>query len=242
MSLFNRNPSAKKAAKSVSLSGHPNTPIAAFEDGASKFAEIYGGSLVSSQRMFILAIFSFLVAILGLGTVMVMLPLKEIRPYIVEINPGSGLVNKPVEVEKVAPNMAVVKAELAKWTEAVYTIDPIQTSGLFKYANVRSRGKAIAQFAEFRGRENVFSRIQKEPGLVREVKVSSVDASQKGVAFVFIQTQERAGNQSIEEGRVKRYRLTLHYEIDPPTQQDDLLVNPLGLYVTFFNEAEERAN
>lgn len=41
--------------------------------------------------------------------------------------------------------------------------------------------------------------------------------------------------------RIKRYRLTVHYQLDPPNQEAELLANPLGMYVNFINEAEERA-
>lgn len=220
----------------------PNTPTSAYEDGANKFAEIYGSAMVNSGRLFAITIVALLLAITAVGAVMVLTPLKEVTPYVIEVNSGSGVVNKPIEVQKITPNIAVVKAELGRWAEAVYTIDPLRTNDLFKYANVRSRGKAIAQFSEFRAREQVFARLQREAGLVREVQVSSVDASQTGVAFIFLKTLERTGNQSAEDSKVKRYRLTLHYQLDSPREEAALLANPLGLYVNFFNEAEERAN
>jgi type IV secretory pathway TrbF-like protein len=219
-----------------------NTPTSPYEDGANKFAEIYGSAMVNSGRLFVISVVSLMLAITAVGAVMVLTPLKEVIPYVIEVNAGSGLVNKPIEVQKITPNIAVVKAELARWAEAVYTIDPLRTNDLFKYANVRARGKAIAQFSEFRSREQVFSRLQREAGLVREVKVSSGDASQTGVAFIFLQTLERTGNQSVEDSKVKRYRLTIHYQLDSPREEALLLANPLGLYVNFFNEAEERAN
>lgn len=219
-----------------------NTPTSAYDDGANKFAEIYGSAMVNSGRLFVITVVSMLLAITAVGAVMVLTPLKEVTPYVIEVNSGSGLINKPIEVQKITPNIAVVKAELGRWAEAVYTIDPLRTNDLFKYANVRSRGKAIAQFAEFRAREQVFARLQREAGLVREVQVSSVDASQTGVAFIFLKTLERTGNQSAEDSKVKRYRLTLHYQLDSPREEAALLANPLGLYVNFFNEAEERAN
>ncbi len=221
------------------LQSHPNTPVAAFEDGANKFAEIYGSSMVSSNRMFILSLVALMLAVTAVGAVTVLLPLKEVRPWLVEVDARTGVVNKPIEVQKVTPNIAVVQAELSRWIEAVYTLDPLRTNELFKYANVRSREKAIGQFTEFRVRERVFERLQREPGLIREVKVSSVDASQTGIAFAFLTTTERVGRDS--EPKEKRLRLTMHYQLDPPKNQTDLLANPLGMYVVFFNEAEERA-
>lgn len=243
MGLLDRqSPKNPPAGSLADVKKHANTPAAVFEEGANKFAEIYGSSLVSAGRMFVVAVVALLLAILSVGAVVALTPLKEVTPYVIEVNAGTGLVGKPIEVQKVTPNIAVVKAELARWAEAVYTIDPLRTNDLFKYANVRARGKAIAQFSEFRGREKVFERLQKEAGLVREVQVTSVDASQTGMAFIFLKTLERSGNQSADESRMKRFRLTIHYQLDPPKQESDLLVNPLGFFVNYFNEAEEKAN
>lgn len=243
MGLFTRLPKTQPEAFTAdSIRAQSNTPAATLGDGAQQFSEIYGAAMVNSSRWFVISVACVLLAIVAVATLAVLFPLKEVTPYVIEVNPGSGLVNKPVEVTKVSPNIAVVKSELSRWAEAVYTIDPLRTNDFFKYANVRSRGKAVAQFAEFRGREQVFSRLQKESGLVREVQVSSVDASQTGVAFIFLKTLERTGSQSVDASKVKRYRLTLHYQIDPPREESALLANPLGLYVIFFNEAEERSN
>ena len=241
MSLFpNSKKSKVKRSSAAELRAQPNTPVAAYEDGAQKFAEIYGSAMVNSGRMFVIAVIAILLAILAVGAVMGLTPLKEVAPYVIEVNSGTGLVNKPIEIQKITPNIAVVKAELAHWVEAVYAIDPLRTRDLYQYANVRARGKAIAQFSEFRVRERTFERLQKEQGLVREVQVTSVDASQNGVAFVFLKTRERTGNQSPDESKSRRFRLTIHYQLDPPTQEAELLANPLGVYVNYFNEIEEK--
>ena len=222
------------------LQEHPNSPPSAYEDGANKFAEIYGTAMVSSTRFFLISVVSLLLAI---GTVVALVgltPLKEVRPCVVEINPGTGVVNKPIEVTRITPNTAVIKAELARWAEALYTIDAYRTADLFKFANARSRDKAIGQFSEFRSREKVFERIRKEPGMVREVKVTSVDASQPGIAFVFLTAAERRSGTG-GSAASKRYRLTLHYLLETATAEEQILANPIGIYVTFFNEIEEKA-
>lgn len=224
------------------LARHANTPAGAFDDGREEFAEIYGSATANSARMFVLACLALILSIAMAITVATLLPLKETAPWLVPYDKTSGLVDRPIEVVKVTPNEAVVKAELAKWVDWVYTIDTLRTTELYKSANSRARDKAIGQFTEFRIREKTFERIQKEPGLSREVKVSSVDASQTGIAFVFLTTTERSSAGQSSADKVKRYRLTLHYQLDPPKNQADLLVNPLGIYVTFFNEAEEKAN
>lgn len=57
---------------------------------------------------------------------------------------------------------------------------------------------------------------------------------------MFLTTTERQGTG--EDVIKKNIRLTLHYVLDAPKTEADLLANPLGIYVVFFNESEERAN
>jgi hypothetical protein len=241
MSIFSKK-GARKGFGLDAVMSHPNTPVPAFDDGANKFAEIYGSSLVAANRFFLIALGAIILAIAAVLGLVVITPLKEVRPYVIEVEPATGLVHKPVEVQKITPNIAVVKAELARWVEAVYGIDPLRTTDLYKYANARSRGKAIAQFGEFRSKERTFERMQKEPNLIREAKVTSVDASQTGIAFVFLTTTERATNESPTAASIKRYRITLHYVLDPATNEADLLGNPLGVFIELFNASEEKAS
>jgi type IV secretory pathway component VirB8 len=239
--LFKSSNAEKAGGPSDYLQKGPNTPIALYADAAGKFAEIWGSSKVGEMRMFLIAFLCCVMALGSIGTVLTLLPLKEVRPWHVTSNSVTGEVSRPVQIEKIDPNIAVVKAELARWAEAVYAIDPLRTSEALRWANQRTADKALGQFAEFRTRERIFERINREPDMVREVKITAVDASQRGTAFIFLTTTERVGSTSPAPDKVKRYRVTLNYKIVPATQEKDLLANPLGLYVTFFSDTEERA-
>lgn len=256
MSLFNRSKPvtgqsiispddggkrSRRADPVAALNNQPNTPPAVFGTAEAKFGEIYGSAKVEASRWFIAAMLALLLAITAVASLTVILPLKEVRPWVVEINPSTGIVNRPVQVERVDPNLAVVKAELARWVEAVYTIDPLRSSELLRWANSRAADKAVGQFTEFRGRERIFERIRNEAEMVREVKVTAVDATVRGTAFIFITTTERVGSQAPTAEKIKRYRVTLNYRLTPATQEAELLANPLGILVTFFSDAEERA-
>lgn len=225
----------------TSLRDATNTPPSVYDEAANKFAEIYGSSRMEAQRWFVVAAGCLLLATACVATLAMLVPLKEARPWVVEVNPTSGVVNKPVEILRVEPNVAVIKSELGRWAEAVYGIDPLRSSEALRWANARSAEKAVTQFAEFRARERIFERINREPDMVREVKVTAVDVSQKGTAFVFLTTSERVGAGTPSADRSKRYRVTLNYKVVPPNQEKEMLENPLGLYVTFFSDVEERA-
>ena len=234
-------PARSSRAAAPAIASLPNTPPSVYAQAEAKFAEIYGSAQVQAHRAFLLAFGCVLLALVSLATVLVVLPLKEVRPWVVEVNPASGLVHRPVQVERLEPNTAVIKSELARWAEAVYAIDPLRSSEALRWANSRTADKAVGQFTEFRARERIYERMRSEPDLVREAKVAAVDVSRQGTAFIFLATHERVGTAAPDPARSKRFRVTLNYRLVLPTREADLLANPLGLFVTFFSDTEERA-
>lgn len=244
MGLFrkiNKDQARSAAAAADYLHSAPNTPASVYSQAEAKFAEIYGSSMVSANRSFVVAFGAILVALASIAAVATIFPLKQVRPWIVEVNPTTGVVSKPVQIDHVDPNMAVIKSELARWVEAVYMIDPLRSEIALRWANSRAADKGLQQFAEFRAREKIYERMRTEPDMVREAKVTAVDASRKGTAFIYVATTERVGAAPPSPDKIKRIRVTLNYALVPPTSETALLANPLGLYVTFFSDAEERA-
>jgi type IV secretory pathway TrbF-like protein len=217
-----------------------NTPPSLYDKAREQFVEIYGSAQVSSARMFLISVGCIVLGLASVASLAFVLPLKTVTGFLVPVNPD-GTVNRPVEVQRVDPNTAVIKAELGRWAEAVYAIDPLRSSELLRWANARTADKGVTQFGEFRARERIFERMSREPDMVREVKVTAVDVSQKGTAFVFLTTTERLGAGAPAPDKVKKFRVTLNYRLLPPTQEKDLLANPLGLFVTQFSDVEERA-
>lgn len=243
MGLFNKRKrdGEEPATEARYLRTALNTPPSVYEDAERKFAEIYGSATLNANRAFLLAFGLVLVALASVLAVATIFPLKEVRPWVVEVNPATGVVNKPIQIERIDPNMAVIKSELAKWVEAVYTIDPLRTPESLRWANARAADKGVQQFAEFRARERVYERMSSERDMVREARVTAADVSRKGTAFIYVTTTERVGAAAPGAEKTKRVRVTLNYSLVPPTTEAALLANPLGLYVTFFSDAEERA-
>lgn len=244
MGIFrNRNASAESEADQPTayLRSAQNTPASVYEAAEGKFAEIYGSALVNANRSFLIAVGCVLLALASVASVATIFPLKEVRPWVVEVNPQSGVVNKPVQIERIDPNMGVIKSELARWVEAVYMIDPLRTQDSLRWANARAADKGVQQFAEFRARERIYERMRSEPEMMREARVTAVDVSRKGTAFIYVTTTERVAAAAPTPDKIKRVRVTLNYVLVPPTTEVALLANPLGLYVTFFSDAEERA-
>lgn len=227
---------SNKQPKPNRLSDQPAAPAGLYSDAVDQFAEIYGGAKVGEQRMFLIAVAAIVLALASFAMYVMNSQSNIAVPWYVEVN-ERGVVNKPVRIEAVRPADAVVKAELARWIVKVFTIDRHLTQKLFGEANVMTRGLGTEQFTEFRVKQNITDRLAKDPTLQRRAIVNSVDVSQPGVAFIFLSTQEAQGtNANSANGS---FRVTLKYEIIPPTTEADILANPLGLYITSMNVTDE---
>lgn len=231
MARSNQKPPVK------SLADLGDAPEGLYSDPIHKFAEIYGSSMVGQARLFIL---SGVMGVLALASIVGMFALANkstVTPWIVEVNDDGGVRNRPVRMENIRPNQAVIKSELAKFITNVFTIDPALTPQNFKRANVMTTGLATSQFSEFRSTEKIATRLSKEPDSTRMAKVSSVDISQPGVAFVFLTTEESRGS-TLAVANAK-WRVTLKYQLTPPKTEKEILDNPLGLFVTGLNITKE---
>lgn len=215
-----------------------NPPDGMFDDASNKFAEIYGSAIVGQSRMFVLALLLGLIALVAVVSFFNMAGKNTAVPILVEISDGVGVVNRPVRILDISPSKAVVMAELGKFCTSILTIDKDLTERLFKSANIMTASAATGQFAQFRSEQNVLTRIQKEPDTVREAKLNSIDVSQPGVAFAFVSTSENRGSQLAVVN--SKWRITLKYELIPPTKESDVYVNPLGIFVTSMNIVQER--
>lgn len=223
---------AASSGRETSASGH------ALRNARNEFAEVYGSALVQSRRLFVVTCLTLILALASVGGLVGVARSKVAIPWMYPVSDASGVIAKPVRLEPITPPVAVVKAELGKWLEQVYTIDAKQTLRLWREANVRTAGKAVEQFREFRVNEDVMRKIKEQPEFIRTVQVNSVDVTQDGLAFAYITTKESAGTEA--PANPKTYRITLHYKLSPPTTEASILANPLGLYVTFFNPIAER--
>jgi type IV secretory pathway TrbF-like protein len=222
--------------RSHAASGLP-APAGVHDDAERAFAEIYGSALVAQQRMFIVAAGALVVAVASVAALFQVANNNVAIPFLVEVAPGVGVVNKPVRVETIRPSQAVLKAELARWAVKVFTIDSVLSPQLLREANAMTMGLGEAQFTEFRVSQGVIERMTKDPTLQRIPTVTSIDTSQEGVAFIFVQTKEARGNTAVAS--TAQYRLTVKYEFIPPASEAAIMANPLGLFITSLNVSEE---
>ncbi|CAN7741282.1 type IV secretion system protein [Acidovorax sp. LjRoot118] len=207
-------------------------------DPRDEFAEIYGSALVGQQRWFIVCLILGLITLVAIFAYWQASRDKVAIPWLVEVNPTTGAIARPVKIEAVTPNQAVVKAELAKWVEQAFTIDPKQSMQFLREATSRTNGKAVDQFRAFRVEHDIVNKINKEPNYLRFAKVATIDLSQRSLAFVYVKTHEISLDG--KEVNPKSFRVRVDYALTPPKTEEEIFANPLGFVVTQFSYTAER--
>ncbi|MBI2770600.1 MAG: hypothetical protein HYX47_13320 [Burkholderiales bacterium] len=222
-----------------SLQDLDNTPPAIVERPRRAFPSLLGTERVHGSRWFVVSCFQWLViAVLAL-TLYQLFPLKTVVPWIIFVDPDSGQVRgKPVAAEqfKGQVNERMIGAEARAFVRGMMTIDPFVTRSNLERVSKRVTGKAATEFREFLSAERPFERLAKTAGLVRTPDSITVDASQKNVVFVFVQTSERI---SSGEPIITKWRFTLHYVVDPAIDPNGFEENPLGFVVTHFERVQD---
>jgi type IV secretory pathway component VirB8 len=216
-----------------------NAPVTSDESDAQKrvFSSLLVAAQVQATRWFLIALVLGLIAAIESIALTSLFPLSKPVPYMVKVDDVNGeIVARPVAASEFKVEKKYVAAEARSLVRNLMTIDPFTTRRDLDRAASRMAGKAIAEFREFLTLERTFERLAKTPGLIRTTEISSVDASQKNIVFVFAQTSERI---STGQPIITKWRFTIHYVIEPAVDEKGILENPLGFVVTHFERVQD---
>lgn len=207
------------------------------ENGKAEFAEIYGSALVSRRQHFIVSLGALALCGIAMVYALNIASNKIAVPWFVEVDKATGVLSRPVKIESMAPNEAVIRSTLAIFAEKCFTIDPKLSRIYLNDCARLATGRAVEQLRVFRAENDVIAKIAKG-NEIRFAKTKSVDITTKGTAFVHLETRDVASDGS--EMNPKNYRLRLDYVFIPPKDEDELIQNPLGIYVSMFTSNQER--
>lgn len=235
--MFGKKQRTQKEQKPPKVTDIGNVPPTAYDRAKAEWAERNGNATVNQARLFVIAV-GLLLGLIILGFALTqMLPLKTAVPYQITFDQGSGKTEaRPIKVENFSPTEVQRRYFLAKWVRDLLTIDPYTIERSLADAFRISRGKAIDEFRTYVKDTQVITRVQQDRSLIRTVDLSSLQFIGEGVAQARIVMRERT---QASVGDPKRYILTLHYGIEPPTTESEMLSNPVGLFITHFAIAEE---
>jgi type IV secretory pathway TrbF-like protein len=214
-----------------------NAPQTAYQKAEGKFYEIYGSSKVESSRWFVFSMVLLVVVIALALSIAKTMPLKTVVPYIVQVDKVNGAAAHPVSAVNFSPDTNVKSYFLSQWVYKLLTIDPFLTRDNIKAAYLLTRDKASKEYTEYLNEDKPIERLVKDPSLTRTVRINSLNpGAEQNIAIIRVTTEERSGTSAV---KVKRYMLTIHYAIVPPTTEEEIRVNPVGIYITHFVINEE---
>lgn len=246
MSLFRR-----KSSESTSKSEHQArfeqaAPDTAFQRAKHEFYASMGQPVVDRARFFVIIILQLIVLIIFAVAAFHFAPLKTTEPWVIYVDKDKGFVGKAEgnaqRAAEYTPERAVIEREIFGFVTRLYAMNAdypkvIQDGHVDAYAY--TRGRATQEFKSFMDAEQPYQRQKSTPGLIRTVEKKTVTFGQDGkLMFIRFRTSEYNKLQTVPV--MRDFLMTLQFVRDQPTDPKELDRNPLGIYVTHFETAEER--
>lgn len=192
--------------------------------------------LTLNKRLASAAIMSAVASVAMALVVVSLFPLKETKPYIIEVNKADGAAYVPPQIEaaKYEPKFDTIAFFLRRWVQDAFTINQYSTvQTLDPRARLFLRGaNVIGAYNDFLKTDGKFEKMAADPTLTRDVEIVSVTpiAGTANGALVDTRLTTRAGGTAKEERKL----ITVYFELFPPENRRDVETNPIGIFVTDF--------
>ena len=210
-------------------------PDAAFDKAMHVWFENYGSSVVEKTRWFVVAM-TELGVIFAMGlAIAYMAPLKTVVPYVVNVADTGQVTATNAGVSQYQPGEKEIRFFLAQWVTKMYTLDRMMTVRYLKDAYALTRDKAVAEFTDWLESNKPIASLEVDQGITQGVTIKSISFVGEGVALVRFRYTTRAQQKAITTDKL----LTIHYSLIPPTTDQQIYENPLGLYITHFAVSED---
>ena len=186
------------------------------------------------NRWMMIAVLALSMAIIAMGAVFALLPLKEIRPYVVMVDRTTGAAEKIVQVRPVslAEQETVRQAELVSYVTDRETYDISDNETRIPEVLTRSHDQARSSLVALwtRGNENYPPDIYTTRSRLLVEIVSITLLTEKTAQVRFRKTLETEGEKPVERDFVA----TVGFEFKPKIERNlqSVWKNPLGFIVT----------
>lgn len=191
-----------------------------------------GSARVQARNWRLLAVMSIFVSCLLLIALLFVLSSRKDRVYIAEVTQSGRVVNVAPLMIRYEPNEAQKEYFISNFIELTRSLplDPVlaKKNWVSSYYYLSDRG-AIRMNAYFK-QSNPIALLGKKTITIQITDVNPVSASSVHVNWV--ETTVNTNGQ--EEGK-KAYSGLFTIGIKPPVTQDEILHNPLGIYIVDFN-------
>ncbi len=216
------------------------------EDVAYSFEdEVFFQLRSQRNRWMVVAILALLLAVASVGVVLALLPLKEIRPYVVMVDKTTGAAERIVQVRPVnlSEREVVREANLVSYVSDRETYDVADNETRIPDVLSRSQDQARSTLIDLwtQGSENYPPGIYSARAQIHVTIVSITLLTGKTAQVRFRKTLETEGDKPIERDFVA----TVGFVFKPRIERNLQAVwrNPLGFIVTNYRvDAETLSN
>jgi type IV secretion system protein VirB5 len=164
------------------------------------------------------------------------MPLKTVEPYVVKVADNGLAIADRAAAQSYRPGRAERTYFVSRWVQQLLTVDPYLTERQLAEAYRMTSGLATQQMLDWMKADRPIERLQKDPGLSRSVAIVTVAPLDETVMQVRVRAETRSLGSAVQS---RTLQVTVHYAIVPPKTEAEIIQNPIGLYVTRFNVAEE---
>jgi len=162
-------------------------------------------------------------------------PLKERIPYAVEVETATGAVvasGKPLS--QWTPEENNIRYFLGRWSENLLAVDEHSRDMRLPAAYAMLRGDtAFRQFEKLvRDDERHLSILREKPRYRRQAKLISISFLSEKTALIRVELTDT-------ERKTRRVQITATFALLPPENDDEVLRNPVGLWIINFGVQDE---
>jgi len=221
----------KKLAGSAAAVGAAETP---YLSARREWNERYGDYIKSAHNWRMTAFGSTAVALCAVAGLVGVSLQSKVVPYAVELNGHQEVVRVQRADLLATPNANQIRASLRNWVIGARTVyeDRFAMKNLVDqtYAMTLPDSRAFKELAEYHRANNPYERSSRQTVTV-DVKVV-VPVSDTSYQVEWTETTKEASGKVID---TQDWQGTFTIAISPPSEVNQIMVNPLGLYVRQFN-------
>lgn len=214
--------------------------LEAYFDNARRWEQDLLLSAQRSKRIaWIVAASACALAVVSVGAVAALAPLKTVEPFVIRVDNSTGIVETVAALKETPARYdeAITKYFLAGYVRAREGFSSAEAETNFRAVSLLSAPPEQARFAaRYRGSNPESPQVLHGRQGVATVRVKAISLFSDNVASIRYLTESRKG----EETRITHWIATLTFSyVNAPMASTDRLINPLGFQVSEYRADPE---
>lgn len=202
--------------------------------GVQKYLNAVEGPRMENRRHIVIEILLGTALLFACGGYFFLLPLKEKVPYTLEVEKVTGNVVPTNNLaSKFEPQERSIKYFLNQWAQNLLAVDEYSREQKLPASYAMVRGDAMGDWERvISEQEKPLDMLANDPNYRRQARVVSIQfLSQESVLIRVELTDNR--------GKTRRVQIAARITLIPPTNDEEIMKSPIGLWITTFGVTDE---